>query len=151
MKKKFENSGVYLALLSALGFGITAVIQKYVTDTVGIYTQQVAWSISITLSLATYLLVTRQLSKVLIGRQLDYYLGLFAGLVYLGASFFHLFSYKYLSASISFTLIQTNALWTILIGIFIFKEIDFKKHHLRVIMGFLFVLVGIATLSLAKK
>ena len=67
------------------------------------------------------------------------------------SSIFQLFSYIYIPASIGFTIIQLNALWTITIGIIIFKEIDLKKYRNQVVLGLLFTLIGAILLVLARK
>lgn len=143
--------GIYLASLSALGFGTVAVIQKYVTSHVGVYSQQVVWSFSIAASLLIYMLLTKQLKNIRNSQKRDVLLGLGAGILYLGASLFQLLSYKYLAASIAFTVIQLNALWTIMIGIFIFREIHFGKFYKRIGLGFLLTLIGILFLVFARK
>ena len=84
-------------------------------------------------------------------RRKDVVLGLGAGVFYLGASIFQLFSYKYIPAAIGFTIIQLNALWTITIGILVFKEIDLKKYGKQVGFGLLFTLIGVFLLVLARK
>lgn len=150
-KQSDLNKGVVLALLSACGFGSVAVIQKYVTMQVGIYSQQVVWSIAIVISLAMIAVYKKKTGLLFTQRAIDYKLSAFAGLAYLGASFCQLFSYRYIEASIGFTLIQMNAVWTILIGIFIFKEIDLKVYGKRVVLGFLCALAGIMVLTFAKK
>ena len=146
-----DIKGVYLASLSALGFGSVAVIQKYVTSNVGVYSQQVVWSLSIVGSLFAYILYSKQLKEVKRSKKRDVYLGFGAGILYLGASFFQLFSYQYLAAAISFTIVQMNTFWTIAIGILVFKEIDLKKYYKKVSLGFLFTLVGILFLVFAKR
>lgn len=142
--------GVFLASLAALGFGSVAVIQKYVTMHVGVYSQQVVWSLSIFLSLIFYLFSRGRFADIFISKRKDVFLGMGAGVVYLGASMFQLFSYYYIPASIGFTVIQLNALWTITIGIVIFKEIDLKKYQRHVILGLLFTFIGIILLVRAK-
>jgi len=149
--KQVNLKGVYLASLAALGFGSVAVIQKYVTAHVGVYSQQVVWSLSIFSSLLIYILLSQKLKEVFKSRRKDIYLGLGAGVFYLGASIFQLFSYKYIPASIGFTIIQLNALWTITIGILVFKEIDLKKYSKQVGLGLLFTLIGVLLLVLARK
>lgn len=146
-----ENRGVFLALSSGVGFGTVAVIQKYVTSMVGVYTQQVVWSGTIFLSLLLYLIFHGMISNLKNHSRKDLVLAFMGGFVYLGASYFQLFSYKYIAASIGFTLIQMNALWTILIGIFIFKEINLKIHYKRVLLGLLSAIVGIMLLAFARK
>jgi len=150
-EKHIDRKGIYLAALSAVGFGSVAVIQKYVTSHVGIYSQLLVWSLSIALSLFIYILLKKDFNKIARSSKRDTFLGLGAGILYLGASLFQLFSYNYLAASISFTIIQMNTVWTIAIGILIFKEIDLKKYHKKVILGFVFTIIGIILLTFARK
>jgi len=151
-ERKANLNGIYLATLSGLAFGVVTVINKHVTTEVGVYSQQVVWSLFIFLSLFIYVLAQKRLRKGLkeVARK-DAGLGLLAGLIYLGASFFMLQAYRYIPASIGFTIIQLNAIWTITIGILVFKELSFKKHYKRIILGFLFALIGIALLAFAKR
>ena len=65
----------------------------------------------------------------------DVALGIMAGLLYLGASFFMLESYRYIDASVGFTIIQLNALWTIGIGILVFKEISIRREMVKIMGG----------------
>ena len=81
----------------------------------------------------------------------DVLLGLGAGVLYLGASFFMLQAYRHIPAAIGFTIIQLNAIWTITIGILVFKELSFKAHYKRISLGLLLAIVGIALLALARK
>ena len=37
------------------------------------------------------------------------------------------------------------------IGFFVFKEINFKKHSFRIVLGFIFAIAGIALLAFANK
>lgn len=150
-KKHLRIRGVYLASLSALGFGSVAVIQKYVTEHSGVYYQQVVWSFSIFISLLVFIVITRKLNTLFGNSKKDLLLATGAGVIYLGASMFQLISYKYIPAAIGFTIIQLNALWTISIGIAVFKEIDLKIHYRKVIYGFIFTLVGVLLLLFAKK
>lgn len=149
---KINLAGINLAAISGLAFGIVTVINKYVTTEVGVYSQQVVWSLFIVMSLLFYVLSQKELLKnIKAVQKKDIILGLTAGIVYLGASFFMLQSYKYIPASIGFTIIQLNAIWTILIGLFVFKEIDINKHYKRIALGFLLSLIGIILLVFAKR
>ena len=150
--QKINKKGIYLASLSALAFGIVTVINKYVTTNVGVYSQQVVWSLSMVVSILAYIFTNKNMvgSLIKVSRK-DIYLGLIAGILYLGASFFMLQSYRYIPSSIGFTIIQLNAIWTISIGLFLFKEIDFKKYSKRIGIGFFLAILGIALLSFAKK
>ncbi|MDO8265535.1 MAG: GRP family sugar transporter [Candidatus Saccharibacteria bacterium] len=148
---KKHRDGAYLAGLAGLGFGIVAVIQKYVTIHTGVYTQQVVWSFSIAIVLAIYIIASgKKLPRLEISKP-DVRLALGAGLLYLGASFFQLQSFRHLPSSIAFIVIQLNTFWTIGIGIFFFKEISARKHYKRILLGTLFVILGIISFTLAKK
>ncbi|MDB5182847.1 MAG: hypothetical protein JWO47_631 [Candidatus Saccharibacteria bacterium] len=148
---KAHRAGAYLAVLAGVGFGIVAVMQKYVTTHTGVYTQQMVWSFSIFICLGTYILARGKKLPRLQLYNTDTKLALGAGVLYLGASFFQLQSYKHLPASIAFTVIQLNTVWTIAIGVYYFKEISAKKYYRRLILGMIFALSGIGALALAKK
>ncbi|MBI5621542.1 EamA family transporter [Candidatus Falkowbacteria bacterium] len=147
VKDKFK--GISLAVVSALGFGVVTVINKFVTTEVGVYSQQVVWSLSIFFSLLIYIFSKKELLKnITIINKRDISLGLIAGLLYLGASFFMLQAYKYIPASVGFTIIQLNGVWTILIGLFVFREVNIQEHYKRILLGFFFALIGIILLML---
>lgn len=148
---KTNLSGIYLATASGVAFGLVTVINKHVVDTVGVYSQQVVWSAAIALSLLIYIVLQKGMLKKL--RDIDnrnLFLGLGAGVLYLGASFFMLQSYRYIPASIGFTIIQLNAVWTIGIGIFLFKEINARKYAGRIVAGFIFAILSTLLLAFAR-
>jgi len=149
---KANSRGILLAILAGVGFGIVAVINKYVTDTVGVYLQQVVWSFGIVLTLVIYAFLKNNLPTLQTDiTKREVMLGVLAGLLYLGASFFMLQSYKYIDASVGFTIIQLNALWTIAIGVLIFKEVDLKQHRGKVWWGIAFAIVGVAFLLFTRR
>ncbi len=149
--RKSHVHGIYLAAASGLGFGTVALINKYVTIEVGVYTQQVVWSFCIFLSLLVYAFLQRGFVKnIRAARRSDVLLGLLAGLIYLGASFFMLQSFLTVPAAIAFTVIQLSFVWTILIGLFVFKEVNPRKYAVRFIFGFLFAFAGLALLAFAR-
>lgn len=151
-ERKANLSGIYLATISGIAFGIVTVINKHVTTEVGVYSQQVVWSLSIFLSILFYIAMQKRTRKGLasLGRK-DILLGFSAGVIYLGASFFMLQAYRYVPAAIGFTIIQLNAIWTITIGILVFKELNFRLNYKRIGLGFIFALFGIILLALAIK
>jgi hypothetical protein len=57
-----------------------------------------------------------------------------------------LLSYKYIEGSVAFSIIQLNALWAGVIGIFLFKEIDYRKYSKNIFLAFIFALMGIGIL-----
>lgn len=145
--------GVYLAAASGLGFGVVTLINKYVTVEVGVYSQQVVWSLCIFASLLVYASLHKGSSLTQQVREFawkDIALAMVAGLLYLGASFFMLQSYRFIPAAIGFTIIQLNAVWTILIGLFVFQEIPARKYAGRIALGFVLALLGIALLAFAR-
>jgi len=149
--RKSHLRGVYLAATSGLGFGTVALINKYITIEVGVYSQQVVWSFCIFLSLLAYALLQKGFTKNLraIGRK-DMLLSLAAGFLYLGASVFMLQSFRFVPGAIAFTLIQLSAVWTILIGLFVFNEIDARRYAVRIVLGFTLALAGIGLLVFAR-
>jgi len=148
--KNQNKRGVILALTSGLLFGSVAIINKYVTDNAGVYSQQVIWSLSILGSLLLYQIFTKQLSGKMLKKGKDLNLGLSSGFLYLGASLFFLLSLKTTEASITFTIVQMNFLVVIVLGIFVFHEFKFKGNKKRVALGLLFALAGVALLTFAR-
>src|SRR3989338_5590263 len=135
-EQRVGDRAIYFALMSAVAFGVVTIINKHVTMVSGVYLQQIVWSSSIFLSLLVYMLWSNGTVRSIFAvprRQIT--LGLLAGFLYLGASYFMLTAYRHLPASIGFTIIQLNAVWTIAIGIFFFKEIHAQRHLWRVAFG----------------
>ena len=151
-EKIVDKKGIIYAILSALFFGINALIQKYATNNGLVYSQQVYFAGLVFISSIVYLLVTEKNISVLKNiNKKDNILGIVGGCTYFFASFFSTLAYKYIPGSIAFTIVQLNAVWTVLVGIIIFKEIDFKKHWLRIILGILLAIIGVIMLLLAQK
>jgi len=151
-EKIVDKKGIIYAILSALFFGINALIQKYATNNGLIYSQQVYFSGLVFVSSIVYLLVTEKNINVLKNiKARDNILGIIGGCTYFFASFFSTLAYKYIPGSIAFTIVQLNAVWTVLVGIIIFKEIDFKKHWLRILLGILLAIIGVIMLLFAQK
>ena len=147
-----DKKGIIYAILSALFFGTNALIQKYVTNNGLVYSQQVYFSGLVFISSIVYILVIEKNINILkkINKK-DNVLGIIGGCIYFFASFFSTLAYKYIPGSIAFTIVQLNAVWTVLVGTIIFKEINFKKHWLRIILGILLAIIGVIMLLLAQK
>jgi glucose uptake protein GlcU len=62
---------------------------------------------------------------------------------------FSIIANRTVAGSITQTIIQFNGVWTVLITIFIFKELDFKKHWLRISAGIILAILGILLLTFA--
>lgn len=147
---KIKVKYILIAVLSALFYGISGFIRKLVTLKGYVYIQQVYSSLGLLLISFIYLLIKDKKLKVSKQNKKDYLLALSSGALYYFASFFMLLSYKRMEGSIAFTIIQLNSIWTAFIGIFYFKEIDYKKHYKRLLLGLLFAIIGITLLVICS-
>lgn len=143
-------SGIYLAAGSSVAFASVAVINKHLSAHGHIYDQQVVWSAAIATSLLVYLFARRQLSGLRRLSSRDLVLGLLAGVIYLGASFFMLQSFALIPGAIAFTIIQLSALWTIILGVAVFHEVSLRKHYRRIALGLILALLGVFLLAFAR-
>jgi glucose uptake protein len=147
-----NNKGLISAVISGVLFGIVSLLNKIVTNGGGIFSQQVVWSSSILISLVSYklLIIKQSLRDLFVLPFREKVIGTSSGILYFGASLFMLLAFKFLESSIAFNIIQLNFLIALTLGIFYFKEINFKKYYLRIILGLLFALFGIYLLSLSR-
>ena len=151
-EKIVDKKGIIYAILSALFFGTNALIQKYATNNGLVYSQQVYFSGSVFISAFVYLFVKEKNIKFLRDiKSKDNILGIIGGFIYFFASFFSTLAYKYIPGSIAFTIVQLNAVWTVLVGILIFKEIDFKKNWIRILLGIILAIIGVIMLLFAQN
>jgi glucose uptake protein GlcU len=150
--EELNTKGLLLATFSGLLFGSVSLINKIVTNSGGIFSQQIVWSISILFFLVIYkvLLAKESIQKIFNLPLREKIIGLSSGVLYFGASLFMLLAFKFLESSIAFNIIQLNFLIVLTLGIFYFKEIDFKKHAPRIILGLILALVGIYLLSMSR-
>ncbi len=140
--KKINYKYILLILLSSLLYGFSGFIRKSVTRENIVYSQQIYSSLGIVLSALIYIFISKK--KITKKENIKKYsLALLSGLFYYFASFLMVLSYKYIEGSITFSLIQLNAVWAGIIGIFIFKEIDYKKHYIKLLLSLIFALTGI--------
>ncbi len=151
-EKVIDKKGIIYAILSALFFGINALIQKYATNHGLVYSQQVYFSGLVFLSALIYIFIKEKNIKVLsdINRK-DNVLGIVGGCIYFFASFFSTLAYQYIPGSIAFTIVQLNAVWTVLVGILIFKEVNFKENWKRILLGIFLAVMGVMMLLLAQN
>ena len=148
--QKFSYIGILYALIAAVLFGFNSMLLKYGTNQGFVYSQQVVHSGTVLICAIVYLLVTEHsISCIKNINKKDNFLGVLGGIIFYGASFFSLHAYSLLPGSITFTIIQLNSVWTILAGVLIFKEIDFKKNWGRIVMGIVFAVAGVLILMQA--
>ena len=149
---KIDKLGIIHACISSLFLGINALIQKYVTNCGFIYTQQLYQSITIMVTSYVYIMIkdktTKNLQNITLKNKILAFLG---GLLYYFATYFNTLSYTYLPASIAFTIINMSGIWSVLIGILIFKEIDFKKNYKRILLGVVLSIIAIFVLLFGKS
>jgi glucose uptake protein GlcU len=127
-------------------------LQKIAVDNgLGIQAQQLYFSSFVFISAATFVLFKFRTLHILteINRR-DNWLGIVGGVLYFFASLTSITSNHMIPASITFTIIQFNAVWTILVGVLVFKEIDYRKHWLRLLVGVSFAIASIVLLLFAR-
>jgi glucose uptake protein GlcU len=147
--RKNTVKGVALALFSAVCFGVTAFINKLMTDQGFVYSQLIYHSLAVVLSAGVLFLITKRKPRELFAVDKKTYLPILAGVMYLGATILTILSYQLIPGSVSWSLTQLNAVWMILIGIIFFKEVNFKRHWLRISLGFLFAIGAMVLLFFA--
>jgi glucose uptake protein GlcU len=158
IKKDSDNNkstitGILLAVASAFCFGATAFLNRWITGQGFIYSQLLYHSISVAVFAAIAFLLTAKKSKTPVREILNVnrqtWLPAITGLMFLVATTLSILSYTLIPGAIAWSITQLNALWTILIGVFIFREIRFQKHWLRLTAGLIFAVVAIGFLLLA--
>ena len=142
-------SGILYALLAAACFGFTAFINKIVTNQGFIYSQLLYHSLSVVVAAAIIFIIQTGKPKEILRVSRECLPPAMSGAMFLTATILSIFSYTMIAGGVAWSITQLNAFWTILIGIFIFREASFKKHRLRIITGFTFAVAAIAFLLFA--
>jgi len=146
-----DKVGIAYALNAALFYGISALLGKYLTDQGILFSQQLYKSIFIIISASAYTLIKYKKIKIdseNIKKEIS--LPLVGGLLYFGNATFSILAYSLIEGSIAFMMHQLNAIWLFLLGVFLFKEIDFKKYKSRLVIGLVFSIIGVAMLVMAR-
>lgn len=141
--KKINCRYIFLVLLSSLLYGFAGFLRKIVTIKNFVYSQQIYSSLGIVISSLIYIFINNKKMSIKKENIKKYSLSFLSGLFYYLASFFMVLSYKYIEGSIAFSLIQLNAVWAGILGVFIFKEIEYKKHYIKLLLSLIFALIGI--------
>lgn len=151
-KIQVDKMGIVYACIASLFLGLNALIQKYVTNCGFIYTQQLYQSI--TIMIVSYISIIIKDKNISVLKNITHKNKLFAlsgGILYYFATYFNTLAYKQLPASIAFTIVNMSGVWSVLIGILFFKEIDFKKHYKRIVIGILLSIIAVIVLLFGKS
>ena len=148
--KKVNKKGIIYALSAALFYGINALMRKYTSAANLIYEQQLYSSIFMVLSALIYILIKKNKNLEKITKK-DNLLAVFAGIIYYFATYFFITAYKYIQGSIAYTIVQLNTVFTVFFGIFVFKELEFKRNWIRIILGVMLSIIGLFMLMIAQK
>ena len=150
--KKGDNSGILYSLLSAVLFGIYATLQKFGTNKGLMYSQLFMISLAVMVSAMVYITIREKSPAALLEiKNRECIPGLAGGVLFYFTAVLTTISYRHLPASIAFTIIQLNALWTVLAGVLIFHETSFKKNWQRIISGLVFAVAGVIMLLFAQR
>ena len=145
--KKIDKMGIIYAIISAILLATTNLLQKWVTNQGIVYSQHIFTAISSFLFACLYVLLKdKNMKNVISITKKSISLATLGGCAFYFASFFQALAYKQLPASIVTIIVQLSSVWSILILIVIFKEIDIKKHWKRISLGFLATILSIVIL-----
>ena len=146
-----DKLGILYALVAAVFYGIYTFVKKYLTNEGALFSQQIYTSFFVFISAASYTFVKYKTFKIDAPKlKREIALPLAGGALFFGNASFNVLAYKCIEGSIVSMLHQLNAIWLLLIGVFVFKEIDFRKHWLRLVIGLILSIVGVVMLILAK-
>jgi len=149
---KNAKAGIALALFSGVCFGITAMLNSVVTNSVIVgatftYAQLLYHSASLIIfSVIVYWIfgnkfnghsTVKQRFKDIFKVDRKTWLPIIAGGMFLTATLLTIHSYRLIPSTVAWSIMQLNVFWTVLIGLFIFKEINCKQHWLRLSSGVL--------------
>ena len=147
--KRSDAAGIRFALFAAACFGVTAFINAIVTKHGFIYSQLLYHSLSVVVSAAIIFIIQTRKPMEIFRFSRENWLPAMSGAMFLTATILSILSYTMITRSVSWSIVQLNAVWTILIGIFIFREISLREHLLRIIAGFAFAITAIVLLLFA--
>jgi len=150
--KKNAKAGIALALFCGVCFGVTALLNSVITrpaivgDTFT-YAQLLYHSASLVIfSVILYMIIGDKSSEPSTAKQRlndivkvdkKTWLPVIAGGMFLVATLLTIHSYRLIPNPVAWSIMQLNVFWTVLIGLFIFKEIDYQQHWLRLSLGIL--------------
>jgi len=156
--------GILFALFSGVCFGFSALFNSIVSRPAIVgdrftFAQLLYHSLSlIVFSVIFYMIVgnkpnepstAKQRLKEIISINKQTWLPFTSGAMFLCATLLTIYSYRMIPNAVAWSLTQLNVFWTILIGVFIFKEVNAKQHWLRLTAGVLMAVGACFMLYLA--
>jgi len=148
--KKNTILGIVFALCSGVCFGVSALLNSIVTRPAIVgdkftFAQLLYHSLSlIVFSVLAYMITgnkpnepstVTQRFKEICAVSKKTWLPFIAGALFLCATLLTIYSYRMIPNAVAWSITQLNVFWTILIGIFFFKEVHYKQHWLRLTVG----------------
>lgn len=142
--KKNTCSGIAFALFSGVCFGITALLNSIVSSPAIVgekftFTQLLYHSASLIIfSVLVYLMIgnnKKQCLKDIFVLNQKIWLPFSAGTMFLIATLLTIYSYRMIPAAVAWSIVQLNVFWTVLVGVFVFKEVNFRQHWPRLTAG----------------
>ena len=135
-RKKIDKSGILYAIISAILLATTNLLQKWVTNQGIVYSQHLFTSLSSFICSLMYVFIRHdKLKNLLVVPKKNIMLAFLGGTAFYFASFFQALAYKRLPASVVTIIVQLSTIWSILLGVIVFKEIDVRKHWKRIGLG----------------
>ena len=150
-----DHLGIVQALTAALFYGISATLNKMLTNDGILFAQQIYQSFFVVITSAVYVLFKYRSLKINVPElprkiKREIILPVIGGVLFFGNNCFSVMAYDCMEGSIVLMLHQLNAIWLFLLGVFLFKEIDFKKYWLRLTGGLALSAAGVIMLVFAK-
>ena len=156
--------GILFALFSGVCFGFSALFNSIVSRPAIVgdrftFAQLLYHSLSlIVFSVIFYMItgnkpsepstVNQRLKEIFVINK-QTWLPFTSGAMFLCATLLTIYSYRMIPNAVAWSITQLNVFWTILIGVFIFKEVNYKQHWLRLFAGVLMAVGACYMLYLA--
>lgn len=154
-KKNDTRLGIIFALLSGLCFGVTALLNNIISRPTIVgekftFAQLLYHSASLIIFSIILYMATQKRVKDIFKIDRKTWLPFIAGTMFLVATLLSIYSYRLIdNGAIPWSITQLNVFWTVAIGIFIYKEVSFKQHWLRLASGVLMAIIACVFLFFA--
>jgi len=158
--RKNTVPGILFAVFSGVCFGVSALLNSIVSrpaivgDTFT-FAQLLYHSASLIIfSVIVYMIIgnkpnstARQRFSEIIAVNKKTWLPFISGAMFLAATLLTIYSYRMIPNAVAWSITQLNVFWTVLAGVFFFKEVSFQKHWRRITAGVVLA-IGSAVLLL---